>query len=114
LPKSVKLPSILGTSLADTASKKDEDSGEEANKSSAGEEEPAVKEDEVSDKDEDKSAAGEDEPVNKNDEDSGKDDTEAVPEMFRNLKQDAQNFSAISSEIAHKKSKSSSKVAPNS
>jgi len=65
------LEALTGENDADTKDKKDEDSDEEGNKSSAGEEEPAGKEDVVSDKDEDKNAAGDDEPVNKNDEDSG-------------------------------------------
>lgn len=64
------LEALTGENDADTKEKKDEDSDEEGNKSSAGEEEPAGKEEVVSDKDEDKSAAGDDEPVNKNDEDS--------------------------------------------
>ena len=64
------LEALTGEEDADTADKKDEDSGEEGNKSSAGEYEPAGKEDVVSDKDEDKS--DEDGPVNKNDEESGK------------------------------------------
>lgn len=66
------LEALTGEKDADTADKKGEDSGEEGNKSSAGEDEPAGKEDVVSDKDEDKDATGEDGPVNKNDEDSGK------------------------------------------
>ena len=64
------LEALTGENDADTKDKKNEDSDEEGNKSSAGEEEPAGKEDAVSDKDEDKNSAGDDEPVNKNDEDS--------------------------------------------
>ena len=66
------LEALTGEKDADTADKKDEDSGEEGDKSSASEDESAGKEDVVSDKDEDKSATGEDGSVNKNDEDSGK------------------------------------------
>ena len=66
------LEALTGEKDADTADKKDEDSGEEANmKNSAGKDEPAGKKGEISDKDEDKNAADDDEPVNKNDEDSG-------------------------------------------
>ena len=71
------LEALTGEKDADTADKKDEDNGEEGNKSSAGEDEPADKEDVVSDEDEDKSKSVEDGPVDKNDSSKAEEKTAA-------------------------------------
>ncbi|XP_078379196.1 uncharacterized protein LOC144662288 [Oculina patagonica] len=65
------LEALTGEKDADPAGKKDEDTGKDEDKSSAGEDEPASKNDEDSGQDEEKSSPGKDEPAGKENHVSG-------------------------------------------